>query len=202
MRPGPTPATGLGGLPTPELRAHVVKRATLELEVGRRKGRTTVRQVIDAVGLVGGFVESTDQDGGRARLTVRVPADQFDATLDRMLGARARSAASQVHGQDVTGEVTDLDARLRNLRAQEAVLLDLMRKATNDRRLDRGATAALAEPGADRAAGRAAACARGPDDVRDDRRLRSPRTVRRRRGRTRPRAWRAHGTTRSTRCSP
>jgi hypothetical protein len=125
-----TPATGLGGLPTPELRAHVVKRATLELEVGRRKGRTTVHQMIDAVGLVGGFVESTEQDGGRARLTVRVPAQQFDATLDRML-ALGRERGLHVQGQDVSGAVTDLDARLRNLRAQEVVLLDLMRKAAN-----------------------------------------------------------------------
>lgn len=122
-------ATGLGGLPTPELRAHVVKRATLELEVGRRKGRATVHQVIDAVGLVGGFVESTDQSGGRSRLVVRVPADQFDATLDRVLGL-GHERGLQVQGQDVTGQVTDLDARLRNLRAQEVVLLDLMRRAT------------------------------------------------------------------------
>ncbi len=124
-----TSATGLGGLPTPELRAHVVKRATLELEVGRRKGKATVRQVIDAVGLVGGFVESTDQSGGRSSLTVRVPADAFDATLDRVL-ALGRERGLQVRGQDVTGTITDLEARLRNLRAQEVVLLDLMRRAT------------------------------------------------------------------------
>lgn len=122
-------ANGLGGLPTPQLRAHVVKRATLELEVGRRKGRTTVRSVIDAVGLAGGFVESTDRSGGRSRLTVRVPAAEFDATLDRLLEL-GRERGLQVQGQDVTGAITDLDARLRNLRAQEAVLIALMGKAT------------------------------------------------------------------------
>jgi hypothetical protein len=120
--------SGLGGLPTPELRAQVVKRATVELEVGRRKGDATVRDVIDAVGLVGGFVESTDQSDRRSRLTVRVPADQFDATLERLLGL-GRERGLEVHGQDVTGAVTDLEARLRNLRAQEGVLIELMRKA-------------------------------------------------------------------------
>ena len=85
--------------------------------------------MIDAVGLVGGFVESTDQSDGRSRLTVRVPSDQFDATLDRLLEL-GRERGLQVQGQDVTGAITDLDARLRNLRAQEAVLIDLMRKAT------------------------------------------------------------------------
>ena len=125
----PAVAPGLGGLPTPELHAQVVKTATLELEVGRRKGDATVRDVIDAVGLVRGFVESTDQSGGVSRLTVRVPSDQFDATLNRVLGL-GKQLRLDVHGQDVTGAVTDLEARLRNLRAQEAVLIELMRKAT------------------------------------------------------------------------
>ena len=89
-----------------------------------------MRDVIDAVGLVGGFVESTDQSGGASRLTVRVPAEPVrrDARLGCSTSGEKRSL--EVHGQDVTGAVTDLEARLRNLRAQEAVLLDLMRKAT------------------------------------------------------------------------
>jgi hypothetical protein len=126
---GPGGATDLGGLPVPELRAHVVKQATLELEVGRRRGQATVRKVIDAVGVVHGFVESTDLSSGSSRLTVRVPAEEFDATLDRIMGL-GHPRDVRVHGQDVTGAVTDLEARVRNLRAQEAVLLGLMGKAT------------------------------------------------------------------------
>jgi hypothetical protein len=120
---------GLGGLPTPELQAQVVKTATIDLEVGRREGRETVHEVVDAVGLVGGFVASTDQSGGFARLTVRVPSRAFDETLHRFrkLG---RERGLEIHGEDVTGAVTDLEARLRNLRAQEAVLIGLMGRAT------------------------------------------------------------------------
>ena len=73
-----------------------------------------------------GFVESTDQSARRA---LAVPADQFDATLNRLLDL-GKKRSLEVHGQDVTGAVADLEARLRNLRAQEAVLLELMRKAT------------------------------------------------------------------------
>jgi hypothetical protein len=123
-------ASGLGGLPTPVLRTEVVKTATVSLEVGRREGRETVNEVIDAVGLVRGFVESTDQSGQAARLTVRVPASEFERTLDR-LQALGKERDLEIHGQDVTGAVTDLDARLRNLRAQEAVLLELMGRATS-----------------------------------------------------------------------
>ena len=107
-----------------------MRRATLELEVGRKQGEETVRKVIDAVDLAGGFVESTDQSGGRARLTVRVPSDQFAATLDRLKGL-GKEHGLEVHGQDVTGAVTDVEARLRNLRAQEAILLELMGKAVS-----------------------------------------------------------------------
>ncbi len=120
---------GLGGLPTPELHAQVVKTASLELGVGRKQGEATVQEVIAAVGLVHGFVESTDQSASASRLTVRVPADEFDATLARLLDL-GKQRSLEVHGQDVTGAVTDLEARLRNLRAQEGVLLELMRKAT------------------------------------------------------------------------
>jgi hypothetical protein len=108
---------------------YFITRPWVELEVGRRKGDATVRDVIDAVGLVRGFVESSDQSGGASRLTVRVPASQFDATLARLLDL-GKKRSLEVHGQDVTGAVTDLEARLRNLRAQEGVLLELMRKAT------------------------------------------------------------------------
>jgi hypothetical protein len=123
------PGGGLGGLPTPALRADIVKTASIELGVGRREGRSTVGEVVDAVGLVQGFVQSTDQSGGTARLTVRVPAAEFERTLDRLRDL-GREQRLEIHGQDVTGAVTDLEARLRNLRAQEAVLLELMGRAT------------------------------------------------------------------------
>lgn len=122
-------STDLGGLPVPALSAHVIKQASLELEVGRRAGPSTVRAVIAATGTAHGFVESTDLSDGRSELTVRVPADAFDVTLGRVLALGRRRDLS-VHGRDVTGAVADLEARLRNLRAQEAVLLGLMGRAT------------------------------------------------------------------------
>jgi hypothetical protein len=130
-REGAEPAMppGLGGLPTPELHADIVKTASLELGVGRRAVTATVGDVIDAVGLVHGFVQSTDQSDGRAHLTVRVPAADFERTLDRIRDL-GRARRVEVQGQDVTGAVTDLEARLRNLRAQEAVLIGLMSRAT------------------------------------------------------------------------
>jgi hypothetical protein len=125
----PATTPGLGGLPTPELHADIVKTATLELGVGRRAVTSTAGDVVDAVGLVQGFVQSTEQSDGRAHLVVRVPAAAFERTLDR-IRELGRERHLEIQGQDVTGAVTDLEARLRNLRAQEAVLIELMTRAT------------------------------------------------------------------------
>lgn len=126
----PSQGTGPGGLPTPALGAHIVKRAALDIEVAGRNLDGAYSRVLDLVGAAGGFVQSTQQGGGRAELTVRVPAAAFETTMHdlRRIG---KVTAENVVGEDVTGQVVDLDARLRNARAQEAVLLDLMRRASS-----------------------------------------------------------------------
>jgi hypothetical protein len=55
---------------------------------------------------------------------------EFEAALGelRRLG---KIVSQSISGQDVTGQVVDLQARLRNWEAQEAVLLQLMAKATS-----------------------------------------------------------------------
>jgi hypothetical protein len=66
--------------------------------------------------------------GGAARsasLDIAVPADRFDGTLERLAalgGVRSRS----VSAQDVTDQLVDDGARLRNLRRTEADMLRIM----------------------------------------------------------------------------
>jgi hypothetical protein len=59
---------------------------------------------------------------------IRVPADAFERALSdlRRLGD---VTDEEISGEDVTDRFVDLEARLRNWRAQEAILLDLMRRA-------------------------------------------------------------------------
>ena len=66
-----------------------------------------------------------------ATVTLRVPADQatYQATLERLRGLAERVVDEQSQAQDVTEEYVDLDARLRNLRASEESLLQLLAKA-------------------------------------------------------------------------
>jgi len=62
----------------------------------------------------------------RARLTIRVPAEAFDAAMDGLKDLAIRVENTNLSTQDVTEEYTDLDARLRNLEATEAELLELL----------------------------------------------------------------------------
>ena len=118
----------LGVLPLPSPSTRVVKTATLSLEVKRGKLDASYGKVLAAVQAAGGFVAGTEQSHGRAQLTLRIPAAAFETTLGRLRGF-GKVTDESLRGEDVTAQFTDIEARLRNLRAQEAVLLDLMRQA-------------------------------------------------------------------------
>lgn len=95
---------------------------------------------VDAIGRAaeqaGGFVSGTDlhRDRGvlRGTVTVRVPADALAGTLDRIVDAGDELRSRQLSSRDVTGEVTDVEAQLRNLRALEAELVALLTEARAD----------------------------------------------------------------------
>jgi hypothetical protein len=81
-------------------------------------------------GYLGDLNVSTPTGSGRTfTATVRVPADQLDATLAelRQLG---RVESESQGGQEVTSEYVDLEARLANSRNTEQRLTDLLRQRT------------------------------------------------------------------------
>ena len=79
---------------------------------------------------LGGYVVSSSSwyqgEQLRARLTIRVPAEEFDAAMARLTDLAIRVESRNISTQDVTEEYTDLDARLRNLEATEKELLELL----------------------------------------------------------------------------
>lgn len=79
---------------------------------------------------LGGYVVNSNswhqEEQLRANLTIRVPAEEFDAAMARLKELAIRVENRNVSTQDVTEEYTDLDARLRNLEATETELLELL----------------------------------------------------------------------------
>jgi hypothetical protein len=69
------------------------------------------------------------QDAQSAFLEVRVPSERFEEARAeiRKLGLRVES--ERVEAEDVTRQYVDLDARLRNLRGEEAQYLSIMKRA-------------------------------------------------------------------------
>lgn len=83
----------------------------------------------------GGYVLSSQASGEdtarSASITLKVPAERFDDTLAALSGLAQKVESQNVEGQDVTDEFVDLQARLRNLRAVEARLLQFLEEARN-----------------------------------------------------------------------
>jgi len=82
---------------------------------------------------MGGFLVTSETSGGQdassGSLTVRVPAARFEEarTEIRKLGLRVES--ERIEAQDVTRQYVDQEANLRNLRAEEAQYLAILKRA-------------------------------------------------------------------------
>lgn len=132
-------ATGTGaplsqGLGAPK----VIKTAVLELEVAEGGFAVAFSKVPSIGAALGGFVSSSTStqagDGEEARqaagsVVLRVPAEQFDTARTELLKL-GDLTSQQVKGDDVSAQLTDLDARLRNHRSQEEAIRLLMAKTT------------------------------------------------------------------------
>ncbi len=93
-------------------------RTALEVALKRHRGYVGDLKIGGATG-----------SGRTLNATLRVPADQLDATLSE-LKALGRVESESQSGQDVTSQYVDLQARLANARNTEQRLTDLLRNRT------------------------------------------------------------------------
>jgi hypothetical protein len=82
---------------------------------------------------MGGYLETTQIGGTKeaptADITIRVPATHFEEAKAQIRKLAARVEREKTDALDVTRQYVDMEARLRNLRAEEAQYLTIMKSA-------------------------------------------------------------------------
>jgi hypothetical protein len=79
-------------------------------------------------GYVGGSQAGTLEDS--ASLTLRIPADRFEDALTRLHELDGKVLSESTREEDVTSQIVDLDARIKNLEASERQYRALVERAT------------------------------------------------------------------------
>jgi Domain of unknown function (DUF4349) len=86
------------------------------------KGRTAVEAI---GGYIGASEESNTGDRSVATITYRIPSDRWQEVIAGLRGLATDVVYEQTQATEVGGQIVDLEARLRNLRASEAALVEI-----------------------------------------------------------------------------
>jgi hypothetical protein len=81
--------------------------------------------VLATGGYVGASQESNDGDRSVATITYRIPATRWEDAIGDLRGLATKVVAEQTQATEVGGQIVDLEARIRNLRASEASLQEI-----------------------------------------------------------------------------
>lgn len=109
----------------------IIRTADLTLQV--KSFQKAYDRAVSICGSVGGYVtnssaETEEKTPTSGTMVIRVPVGSFDRAVKRLSDLGVVKSRN-VNGEDVTGEVVDLQSRLRNKRAEEQQYLDIMNRA-------------------------------------------------------------------------
>lgn len=118
-----------GGAEVPDRK--LVRTASIELLV--KNPQETLEKLRALSERTGGFLVKSQtngaQDATSVSLTIRVPAASFEEVRAGIGKLALRVESEQLEAEDVTRQYVDQEARLRNLRAQEAQYLTILKQA-------------------------------------------------------------------------
>jgi hypothetical protein len=110
----------------------IIKTGNLTLEVEAIDAALTA--ATNHIGALGGYASGSERAGAgrdaQATITFRVPAERWDDARNGLSELAVEVLAERSSTEDVTGQVVDLGARVRNLQATEAALQAIMNQAT------------------------------------------------------------------------
>lgn len=121
----PAPAAVVPGQP------RIVKTAQVDVEVGKGGVPGVFDRIAALAATNQGFVADSSlsqADHPTGRLTIRVPVDRLDATISALAGM-GKVGQQEIQGQDVTGQLVDLGARITSLQSEEAAFRTLLGRA-------------------------------------------------------------------------
>lgn len=132
MSSAESPASGDSGGLIAELNK-IIKTASIGVEVEKDSFDENYAKLLAVAEKYGGFVSDSQTSSTDGRITggtvtMRVPAGSFSKAIEDCRGLGEVTSMSE-QTEDVTDQYVDIESRLRNLRAQEAVYLNLMAKA-------------------------------------------------------------------------
>lgn len=109
----------------------IVRTGALDLTV--KSPADAAEQIRLMAERMGGYLESAQIGGTKeaptADITIRVPAAHFEDAKAGIRKLAARVESEKTAADDVTRQYVDMEARLRNLRAEEAQYLTIMKSA-------------------------------------------------------------------------
>lgn len=122
--------------PTPTVPASerkLIQNGALSLVVDRVEDEIT--KLAEIADKLGGRVDSVglynsgDVGKKRATVVIRVPAVNFSAGMEQIKSTARKVETENISTEDITEKFIDMQARLKNLRAEENQYLDIMQKA-------------------------------------------------------------------------
>lgn len=119
-------------LPGDAARVDVVRYGNISLEVS--DAEVSLKSITELFNANGGYLSGSSRYGQDNQLNVsatfRVPADNFDSVM-ASLRKQGDVLSEDVSSYEVTMQLVDLEARLKNLRASESAFLALLDRASS-----------------------------------------------------------------------
>jgi len=85
--------------------------------------------IINKTREMGGYVANSSIRDMNSQITVRIPASKLESFLEFLDTLGGDVKETSISSDDITDQYTDVDSRIRNLKAQETQLIEIMKKA-------------------------------------------------------------------------